>query len=136
MSLPAAQQRILDGIAEGLRASEPRLAAMFAIFTRLTGSEAQPRQEQLAARPAVLARLSLGLHRRLPGQRSARGRRTWRRALVLTEVAVAMALVLVLVGAMRPAPGCGRTRPRAPALVTARPACPQQAAPFAVSWRK
>ena len=44
MSLPAAQQRILDGIADGLRRSEPKLAAMYAIFTRLCASEGPPRR--------------------------------------------------------------------------------------------
>ena len=48
MSLPAAQQRVLDGMAEAMRASEPRMVAMFAIFTRLTSSEVAPGREQLA----------------------------------------------------------------------------------------
>jgi hypothetical protein len=49
MSLPTAQQQVLDRIAEGLRRSEPKLAAMFAIFTRLSGSEAPPQRERLTA---------------------------------------------------------------------------------------
>jgi hypothetical protein len=53
MSLPAAQQRILDGIADGLRASEPRLASMFAIFTTLTRNEAPPCREQLPSPPRL-----------------------------------------------------------------------------------
>jgi hypothetical protein len=35
MSMPTRQQRTLGGIETALQASEPRLAAMFAIFTRL-----------------------------------------------------------------------------------------------------
>jgi len=47
MSLPAAEQRLLEGIEEGLRASEPRLAGMYAIFTRLTSIDGGPRRERL-----------------------------------------------------------------------------------------
>jgi hypothetical protein len=39
MSLPARQQRVLDMIEGVLQASEPKLAAMFAMFARLTGGE-------------------------------------------------------------------------------------------------
>jgi hypothetical protein len=51
MTLPAAQQRALDGMAEAMRASEPRLVSMFAMFTRLTGNEVAPGREQLPRRP-------------------------------------------------------------------------------------
>jgi len=47
MGLPAAQQRVLDAIEVTLRASEPRLAGMFSVFTRLAKSEGRPRREQL-----------------------------------------------------------------------------------------
>ena len=40
MGLPAVQQRVLDRIEGTLKASEPHLAAMFAIFARLTAGEA------------------------------------------------------------------------------------------------
>lgn len=39
MSLPACQQRVLDRIERALRASEPRLTSMYAIFTRLNAGE-------------------------------------------------------------------------------------------------
>lgn len=39
MSLPAAQQRVLDRMEGALQASEPHLAAMFAIFTRINLDE-------------------------------------------------------------------------------------------------
>ena len=39
MSLPAAQQRVLDRMEGALQASEPHLATMFAIFTRLNLNE-------------------------------------------------------------------------------------------------
>jgi hypothetical protein len=47
MSLPASQQRVLDRIEEALKKREPRLASMFAIFTRLTVHEGVPRIEAL-----------------------------------------------------------------------------------------
>ncbi len=39
MSLPACQERTLSGIESALKASEPHLASMFAIFTRLNQGE-------------------------------------------------------------------------------------------------
>jgi hypothetical protein len=50
VSLPAAQQRVLDRMEGTLQASEPHLSSMFAIFTRL--SEEEPvGAEPLAALP-------------------------------------------------------------------------------------
>ena len=49
MGLPAVQQRVLDRMESTLKASEPHLAAMFAIFTRLSSGE-PIRREALAAR--------------------------------------------------------------------------------------
>jgi len=49
MSLPAGQQRALDGIAETLRLTEPRLTAMFAMFTRLTRNEPRPGREEVTS---------------------------------------------------------------------------------------
>ena len=51
MGLPASQQRVLDRIEEALKKREPRLASMFAIFTRLTVHEGVPRIEALDALP-------------------------------------------------------------------------------------
>ena len=39
MSLPACQQRVLDRMEGALRASEPHLTSMYAIFTRLNAEE-------------------------------------------------------------------------------------------------
>jgi hypothetical protein len=47
MSLPASQQRVLDAMESALKRREPRLASMFAIFTRLTHNEGLPRTEVL-----------------------------------------------------------------------------------------
>jgi hypothetical protein len=50
MSLPASQARTLADIEQGLHAREPRLAAMFAIFTRLTHDEMLPHRETIDER--------------------------------------------------------------------------------------
>jgi hypothetical protein len=47
MGLPARQQRVLEAIEDSLRACEPQLASMYAIFTRLTRGEPRPFREQL-----------------------------------------------------------------------------------------
>ena len=49
MGLPAGQRKHLDKIESSLRASDPRLASLFTIFTRLSESEEMPALEQLRA---------------------------------------------------------------------------------------
>jgi hypothetical protein len=49
VSLPAAQQRVLDRMEGALQASEPHLASMFTIFARLTADE--PVRSEPLARP-------------------------------------------------------------------------------------
>jgi hypothetical protein len=88
MSLPACQQRVLDHIDEILRAGEPHLAGMYAVFASLNAGE-----------PVVAE--SLG-----------RGRPAWRGtavcAAVLVPVMVAMiALGVLLGGSARGATTCG-----------------------------
>jgi hypothetical protein len=62
MGLPARQLRVLDRIETTLRVSDPRLAALFAIFARLTCDEEMPKIEQLRHRVLMLvARLRLAL---------------------------------------------------------------------------
>jgi hypothetical protein len=55
MGLPARQRRRLENIEHKLHSSDPRLAAMFAIFGRLTRDEDMPRIEELRHRAAMLA---------------------------------------------------------------------------------
>jgi hypothetical protein len=58
MGLPASQRRILERIEIALRGSDPRLAALFSIFSRLNHDEEMPAIEQVRARAAmILARL-------------------------------------------------------------------------------
>lgn len=56
MGLPVRQRRVLEHIERALRGSDPRLAALYAIFGRLAQGEDMPRFEQL--RYGLLARLS------------------------------------------------------------------------------
>jgi hypothetical protein len=49
VTLPAAQQRVLDRMEGALQASEPQLASMFSIFTRLNADE--PLGAEPLARP-------------------------------------------------------------------------------------
>lgn len=85
MSLPARQQRMLDGIEKILQASEPKMAAMFAIFTRLTAAEGPASTERVRSR-----RLMSG-----PGLG----------AFVLLPLALSMLITGLLLGG--PARGCG-----------------------------
>jgi hypothetical protein len=47
MGLPARQRRVLERIEGTLRGSDPKLAALYTIFSRLTRDEEMPRIEQL-----------------------------------------------------------------------------------------
>jgi hypothetical protein len=60
MGLPVRQRRVLERIESALRGSDPKLAAIYAIFARLNRDEEMPRAEQLRHRALlVLARLRL-----------------------------------------------------------------------------
>ena len=62
MGLPARQLKVLDRIETTLRGSDPRLASLYAIFTRLTRDEEMPRIEQLRYNAVrVMTRLRLML---------------------------------------------------------------------------
>lgn len=58
MSLSPGEQRVLRGIDEATRRSDPGLASLLAIFARLTAGEATPERERLR-RPASRARAAL-----------------------------------------------------------------------------
>lgn len=65
MSLTARQCRALDSIEQQLGAREPRLASMFAMFTRLTKDELLPPMETIQVRRwQWLADLIAGFRRR------------------------------------------------------------------------
>jgi hypothetical protein len=120
MSLPAGQQRILDGIAETFRLTEPRLAVMFAIFTRLTSGEPPPCREQLAVRRRV-AWLPAPWQQ-LPAWRGEHPGLAWRRLLIIGQVAIAfIALFVLMCVTSHGAAGCGDVqRPHADAIYAPR----------------
>jgi hypothetical protein len=132
MSLPARQQRVLDGIAEALRRTEPRLASMFAIFTRLSKDEPPPWWEQLTTRgPLAL----LAAARRQPprwdisGADISRVRRTRRMMLFISELAIAFIVLAALLGLTAKAPArCGSGSHQAPAAAALHLACEAPAA--------
>jgi Protein of unknown function (DUF3040) len=70
VSLPPSQQRALDRIERMLRDSDPRLIALFSIFTRLTRDEDMPRIEEIRARLARfggwVSRRTAPVRRRIP----------------------------------------------------------------------
>lgn len=109
MSLPAGQQRILDGIAETMRLTEPRLTTMFAIFTRLTKNEPRPRREQLAA--------AEGRGQALLAWRSERTGPGWRRAILISQMALALIVLAVLTFVTaHSGAACGTPQPRPDAI--------------------
>lgn len=62
MGLPVRQRRALERIESALRGSDPKLAALYAIFARLTRDEEMPGIEQLRrSTAAALARLWFAL---------------------------------------------------------------------------
>ncbi len=129
MSLPPAQQRVLDGMAEAMQASEPRLVSMFAMFTRLTRNEAAPGREQLARRP-LRDFLSLLAFWRPVGASGRRSSARWRRVRLIAQLAIGVALFGLLTG-MSSGSSAGYPMSSHRAQATARVAhgsgCPVQA---------
>jgi hypothetical protein len=98
MGLPASQRKILERIESTLRGSDPRLAALFSIFTRLNRDEEMPAIEQVRARAAVLlARLHYRAVRF--GRWFGAPKRARLRAALFFPVALAIVASAVLVGA-------------------------------------
>ncbi len=136
MSLPGCEQRALDLIASQLRAGEPRLTSMFAIFARLEEGDGGPEPESIgtgrlrawqewlrrlpgrgrraAARRRTRTRLlrSGGRHR-TPGIRRADGRPApVVRAIALVQLVIMIVISAVLLGLSRPAGrGCASVQP-------------------------
>lgn len=116
MGLPASQQRVLDRIEETLKHREPRLASMFALFTRLNIHERLPRIEALNPMPWW------SLKRYRPTARM--------RAVVLLTLAAALVVSGVMAGMSQSRGGCNAPiMLRGPLIGTAHvrhcPAAPQ-----------
>jgi hypothetical protein len=93
MGLPASQRRTLEEIEIALRGSDPWLASLFTIFTRLNLDEEMPRVEQLRARAARLTGRLAAAGRWLMAARRARLRSA------LLPAALVAVVSTVLVGA-------------------------------------
>jgi hypothetical protein len=131
MTLPAGQQRALDRIEDALQAVEPRMAARFDVFTRLTHGEDFPRSAEQLERPP--RRLLQFLARHLPrrqaragrGRRRPRGRLATRsRAMLLLPFAL-LAMTLALLGSSATsAQACGTARSRFASPSSRERTCP------------
>lgn len=101
MGLPVSQRRILERIENGLRGSDPRLAALFALFARLNRDETMPRIELIRGRVAMaLAPVT----RRLVafGRWFIASRRARLRTALFFPVALGLVATAVLVGSSFP----------------------------------
>jgi hypothetical protein len=98
MGLPARQRRMLGRIEIALRGSDPRLAALYSVFARLTRDEEMPRIEQLRH---GIARVLLRTRLRLAGLRAAVfGRLIPRqRAALFFPLALALAVAAIVFAA-------------------------------------
>jgi hypothetical protein len=99
MGLPVRQRRVLEQIESTLKGSDPKLAALYAIFARLNRDEEMPKIEQLRHRALmVLARLRLipaAVGTRLGIRRLLRLHPRQRAALFF-PIAVAIAVVAIV----------------------------------------
>ena len=111
MGLPARQRRILERIESALRGSDPRLAALFSIFSRLNRDEEMPRIEQVRARVAVLA-ARLGYRVALIARWFGAPCRAKLRAALFFPVALAIVASAIVVGAGFPSANRCAAAPR------------------------
>jgi hypothetical protein len=99
MGLPVRQRRVLEQIESTLKGSDPKLAALYAIFARLNRDEEMPRIEQLRHRAALtLVRLRMvpaALGTRLHIRRLFRLQPRQRAALFF-PIAVTVAIVAIV----------------------------------------
>jgi len=114
MGLPVRQRRVLEQIETTLNGTDPRLAALYAIFARLNRDEEMPRVEQLRHG----ARLFVARLRLLPVILRSRLRRRRRvrlqprqRAVLFFPIAVTLAIVAIVFLA-RSSPGNSCTQIR------------------------
>src|ERR1700750_55540 len=121
MALPACQQRALDRIEGALRASEPQLASMYAIFGRLHAGEPIG-MEQLARKRLRLLQHGTAMY-----------------AIVLLPVMFAAIIVGALLGggARRNTAGCeARSSVGGVSPLSSRPSCPVSGKTVKVAVRK
>lgn len=104
MGLPTSQRRILKRIENGLRRSDPHLAGLFALFSRLTRDETMPRIELIRGRVAVALAPLAPVARRLTafGRWFGSPRRARLRTALFFPVALGLVAAAVLVGSSFP----------------------------------
>jgi hypothetical protein len=102
MSLPARERRRLSGIQCALDRSDPRLASLFATFSRLTREEEMPHFERLRVRADRLA--ARGKHIKL----AVLGRM---RLILIAPVALAATACALLIGGWSSNPGTCKAAP-------------------------
>jgi hypothetical protein len=120
MGLPASQHRVLAEIEMALQGSDPRLASMFTIFTRLHASEEMPRLEQLRVRAARLAGRVAAVRQRL----MAPNRSRLRTALFFPFALATMASAVLLSVAFPPVRCAAAPRAQRTAAVARVIRCP------------
>jgi len=108
MGLPVRQRRVLERIENMLHGSDPRLAALYGIFAKLTRDEEMPRREQLrhnATRMMLRLQLALALlWTRLFGRLVPR-----HRGMIFFPLAVGAAVVSIIFAAKASSgPECGQ----------------------------
>lgn len=113
MGLPVGQRKHLEKIESSLRASDPRLASLFTIFTRLSQDEEMPALEQVRA-SATQFWLWLRFRRIVAGHwlGATAGARV-RTALFFPVALAVMACTMLLGGGMSGSHRCS-SAPRAP----------------------
>jgi len=121
MGPPGKQHRILEGIENSLRRSDPRLTELFAAFSRLTMHEEMPGTEEVRHRIAVPL---LPVWRRLPAVASWLRIRPAARTKAALLFPLAFALVAASVTVSPKAAGSSRCGRRPAATRLARSSAP------------
>jgi len=100
MSLTEPETQALSSIADGLAGSDPRLASMLTIFSRLAAGEDMPAREKTRVRRGRPAAHSPGGTRRYPRRGTARpqprrlhARLGWQQAMLLLWAVISAALL-------------------------------------------
>ena len=92
MSLTELERQALGSIADGLAGSDPRLASMLTIFSRLAAGEEMPVREKTRVRRGRLA-----AHRRRRARRYPR--LGWQQAMLVLGAVISAALRAEMIGA-------------------------------------
>lgn len=118
MGLPVRERRVLERIDDALRGSDPKLAALYAIFARLTRDEEMPRAEQLR-HWALLALIRVRLAMAAVGARLHFRLIPRQRAVLFFPLAVALAVTSIVFAARSSSSTCTPTKSVAAAKTVA-----------------